>query len=137
MSEFTSVDDEEILRFIEGAKPKIYVVGTGGSGSNTVNRLATLGIEGATLIAMNTDAPHLIKTRAERKLLLGKKVTKGLGAGSDIKVGEEAAMESKDAQRAGRPFQAEEDVRHRNNNSQRQASFSGTGSAVKHGVQGF
>ncbi|MEM3883863.1 MAG: cell division protein FtsZ, partial [Methanothrix sp.] len=96
MSEFTSVDDEEILRFIEGAKPKIYVVGTGGSGSNTVNRLATLGIEGATLIAMNTDAPHLIKTRAERKLLLGKKVTKGLGAGSDIKVGEEAAMESKD-----------------------------------------
>ena len=45
---------------------------------------------------MNTDAPHLIKTRAERKLLLGKKVTKGLGAGSDIKVGEEAAMESKD-----------------------------------------
>ncbi|MCL5679748.1 MAG: cell division protein FtsZ [Candidatus Micrarchaeum sp. ARMAN-1] len=96
MSEFTSVDDEEILRFIEGAKPKIYVVGTGGSGSNTVNRLATLGIDGATLIAMNTDAPHLIKTRAERKLLLGKKVTKGLGAGSDIKVGEEAAMESKD-----------------------------------------
>ncbi len=96
MSEFTSVDDEDILRFIESAKPKIYVVGTGGSGSNTINRMAALGIEGAMLIAMNTDAPHLIKTRAERKLLLGKKVTKGLGAGSDIKVGEEAAMESKD-----------------------------------------
>ncbi|MCL4411564.1 cell division protein FtsZ, partial [Candidatus Marsarchaeota archaeon] len=82
--------------FIESAKPKIYVVGTGGSGSNTVTRLASLGLDGATLIAMNTDAPHLIKTSAERKLLLGKKVTKGLGAGSDIKVGEEAALESKE-----------------------------------------
>ncbi|MCL5099586.1 MAG: cell division protein FtsZ [Candidatus Marsarchaeota archaeon] len=91
-----SVDDEDILRFIESAKPKIYVVGTGGSGSNTVTRLASLGLDGATLIAMNTDAPHLIKTSAERKLLLGKKVTKGLGAGSDIKVGEEAALESKE-----------------------------------------
>jgi cell division protein FtsZ len=91
-----SVDDEDILRFIESAKPKIYVVGTGGSGSNTINRLAALGLDGATLIAMNTDAPHLIKTSAERKLLLGKKLTKGLGAGSDIKVGEEAALESKD-----------------------------------------
>ncbi|MCL4371937.1 cell division protein FtsZ [Candidatus Marsarchaeota archaeon] len=96
MTDFASVDDEEILRFIEGAKPKIYVVGTGGSGSNTITRLTALGIDGATLLAMNTDAPHLIKTRADRKLLLGKKVTKGLGAGSDIKVGEEAALESKE-----------------------------------------
>lgn len=47
-------------------------------------------------MAMNTDAPHLVKTKAERKLLLGKKLTKGLGAGSDIRVGEEAAVESKD-----------------------------------------
>ena len=47
-------------------------------------------------MAMNTDAPHLVKTQAERKLLLGKKLTKGLGAGSDIRVGEEAAVESKD-----------------------------------------
>jgi cell division protein FtsZ len=96
MEQTASVDDEDILRFIENAKPKIYVVGTGGSGSNTISRLSELGVDGATLIAMNTDAPHLIKTRAERKLLLGKKATKGLGAGSDIKVGEEAAIESKD-----------------------------------------
>ncbi len=91
-----SRDDEEILRFIESAKPKIYVVGTGGSGSNTITRLASIGIQGATLIAMNTDAPHLVKTKAERKLLIGKKVTRGMGAGSDIKVGEEAAVESKE-----------------------------------------
>ncbi len=91
-----SQDDEEILRFIESSRPKIYVVGTGGSGSNTVNRLAEIKVDGAVLIAMNTDAPHLVRTRAERKLLLGKKITKGLGAGSDIKIGEEAALESKD-----------------------------------------
>ncbi len=91
-----SPDDEEILRFIESAKPKIYVIGTGCSGSNTINRLSEVKVEGATLIAMNTDAPHLVKTRADRKLLLGKKITKGLGAGSDMKMGEEAATESKD-----------------------------------------
>ena len=92
-----SADDEEILRFIETAKPKIYVVGTGGSGSNTINRLSEIKVDGAILTAMNTDAPHLVKTKAERKLLLGKKITRGLGAGSDVKVGEEAALESKDA----------------------------------------
>ncbi len=91
-----SPDDEEILRFIESAKPKIYVIGTGGSGSNTITRLQSIGVQGATLIAMNTDASHLVKTKAERKLLIGKKITKGLGAGSDIRVGEEAAVESKE-----------------------------------------
>ncbi|MGI0134583.1 MAG: cell division protein FtsZ, partial [Candidatus Micrarchaeaceae archaeon] len=94
--EHLSADDEEILRFIENAKPKIYVVGTGGSGSNTMTRLFGIGVQGATLVAMNTDAAHLVKTKAERKLLLGKKLTRGLGAGSDIRVGEEAAMESKE-----------------------------------------
>jgi len=53
-------------------------------------------VQGSTLVAMNTDAAHLVKTKAERKLLLGKKMTKGLGAGSDIKVGEGAAIESKE-----------------------------------------
>lgn len=91
-----SPDDEEILRFIESAKPKIYVVGTGGSGSNTITRLSSIGVQGAVLAAMNTDAPHLVKTKAERKLLLGKRTTKGLGAGSDFRVGEEAANESKE-----------------------------------------
>jgi cell division protein FtsZ len=94
--EAMSPDDEEILRFIEGAKPKIFVVGTGGSGTNTVNRLYNVGVQGATLVSMNTDAAHLVKTKADRKLLLGKKLTKGLGAGSDIRVGEGAAIESKE-----------------------------------------
>ena len=96
MVEILNQDDEELLKFIESSKPKIYVIGTGGSGSNTINRLFNIGIQGCDLVAMNTDAPHLVRTKADRKLLLGKKLTKGLGAGSDFKIGMEAAKESKE-----------------------------------------
>ncbi len=95
-TETFSQDDEELLNFIESAKPKIYVVGAGGSGSNTITRMAELNIDGARLVAANTDAPHLAKTKATRKILLGKKITRGLGAGSDPHLGEEAANESKE-----------------------------------------
>ncbi len=91
-----SQDDEELLKFIESAKPKISIVGAGGSGSNTVTRISELNIDGTTLVAMNTDASHLAKTRSHRKILMGKKVSRGLGAGSDPKLGEESAVESKD-----------------------------------------
>ncbi|MGC8547780.1 MAG: cell division protein FtsZ [Candidatus Micrarchaeia archaeon] len=96
MTEINSPDDEDLLKFIESAKPKIYIVGAGGSGSNTLTRMSEMNIEGTTLIAANTDAHHLAMTKAHRKILLGKKTTKGLGAGSDPKIGEEAAIESKD-----------------------------------------
>lgn len=91
-----SQDDEELLRFIDNAKPKIYVVGAGGSGSNTITRMAEMNIEGAVLVAANTDAAHLAKTHSTRKILIGKKSARGLGAGSEPKVGEEAAIESKE-----------------------------------------
>jgi cell division protein FtsZ len=94
--EFLSKDDEELLKFIESSAPKICVVGTGGGGCNTLNRVFEIGVQGTTLIAMNTDAHHLVKTRADKKLLLGRNTTKGLGAGSNPTVGEEAAKESKD-----------------------------------------
>jgi cell division protein FtsZ len=94
-NEFSSPDDEELLKFIELAKPKIYVVGAGGSGSNTIARMSEMNIEGATLVAMNTDAQHLTRIKSQRKLLLGKKATRGMGAGSDPKLGEEATQESK------------------------------------------
>lgn len=87
-------EDEELIKFIEASKPKIYVIGIGGSGCNTMNRLYQLGINGATLIAANTDAAHLLKIKAQRKIILGKKTTKGLGAGSDPQLGEEAAKET-------------------------------------------
>ena len=96
MPDILSQDDEELLKFIESAKPKIYVVGAGGSGSNTATRMSELNIEGASVIAMNTDAPHLARTKSHRKVLLGKRITKGLGAGSDPKIGEESALESKE-----------------------------------------
>ena len=84
---YVSQDDEELLKFIESAKPKIYIVGAGGSGSNTITRVSELNIEGTKLIAMNTDASHLAKTRSNRKVLIGKKISRGLGAGSDPKLG--------------------------------------------------
>jgi len=93
---YVSPDDEELLKFIEASKPKIYIVGSGGSGSNTISRMSEVNIDGATLIAMNTDAQHLVRVKSQRKLLLGKKATHGLGAGSDPKLGEEATYESKE-----------------------------------------
>ncbi|MCX6777612.1 MAG: cell division protein FtsZ, partial [Candidatus Micrarchaeota archaeon] len=89
-----SKEDEELYKFLEASKPKIYVVGTGGSGCNTLNRVGELGVEGTKCIAMNTDVQHLVKIRANKKILLGKNVTKGLGAGSNPEVGEKAAQES-------------------------------------------
>jgi cell division protein FtsZ len=87
-------DDEEILRFIEESKPRIYVVGAGGSGSNTLDRLFELGINDVALVGMNTDAHHLLKVRANKKVLLGKQITKGRGAGSNPEIGMNAAKES-------------------------------------------
>lgn len=89
-----SKEDEELFKFIESSKPKIYVVGTGGSGCNTMNRMYEIGIEGVKFIAMNTDVQHLVKMRADRKILLGKQLTRGMGAGSNPSVGENAAKES-------------------------------------------
>jgi len=91
-----STEDEELLKFIEKSKPKIFVIGTGGSGCNTMNRMYEIGIEGVKFIAMNTDVQHLVKMRADKKILLGKTKTKGMGAGSNPSVGEEAAIESKE-----------------------------------------
>lgn len=89
-----SSHDQELMKFLEESMPSIYVIGTGGSGCNTINRMREVGIYGTHLIAMNTDAQHLLKTTADRKLLLGRKKTRGLGAGSNPSVGEEAALES-------------------------------------------
>ena len=89
-----SPEDQEISKFAQAAKTKIFVIGIGGSGSNTMTRMSELHIEGANLIATNTDASHLETTKAHRKILLGRTTTKGLGAGSDPVLGEEAAVES-------------------------------------------
>ena len=89
-----SKEDEDLAELLDHCAPKIIVFGTGGSGSNTINRMKDIGIAGTTLIAANTDAQHLLKVDADRKLVLGRKKTRGLGAGSNPVVGEAAAEET-------------------------------------------
>jgi len=74
---------------------RIVVLGIGGAGNNTVNRLMETGVTGAECIAINTDLRHLRTVRATQKVLIGEKVTRGLGAGGDPKVGRAAIEESR------------------------------------------
>src|SRR5450830_1860977 len=92
--------DTELEEVLKTLQTNIIVVGCGGAGSNTVTRMMEEGIEGAELIAINTDAQHLRGTIADRKILIGKERTRGLGAGSLPQIGEEAALESQEELRA-------------------------------------
>lgn len=85
--------DAELEQMLSHQKAMIKVVGCGGGGNNTINRIAEVGIVGAETVAVNTDAQDLLYTTAEKKILIGKETTKGLGAGSIPKIGEEAARE--------------------------------------------
>lgn len=76
---------------------KILVVGCGGAGNNTINRLSHIGVKGAQLIAVNTDKQHLTVVSADKKILIGYEITKGLGAGGYPEIGEKAAIEAKPA----------------------------------------
>ncbi|HIH45424.1 MAG TPA: cell division protein FtsZ, partial [Candidatus Methanoperedenaceae archaeon] len=71
--------------------PKIVVVGCGGGGNNTINRLFNIGITGAETIAINTDRVHLDNISADKKILIGKSLTRGLGAGGYPEIGRRAA----------------------------------------------
>lgn len=73
---------------------KIGIVGVGGMGSNQINKLFNANIKSADTIAMNTDAKHLNMIKAHKKLLLGKSITKGLGAGGFVEVAAKAAEAS-------------------------------------------
>jgi cell division protein FtsZ len=86
--------DEELRELIEQRQAEIKVIGTGGAGNNTISRLVEVGIEGCETLAMNTDAQDLLYAKADKKELIGKELTGGLGAGADPKVGEESAKES-------------------------------------------
>ena len=75
---------------------KIKVVGVGGSGCNAISRMRKQNIKGVELIAMNTDAQDLVKSRADIKVRIGKKLTQGLGAGMNPEIGRKSAIESKE-----------------------------------------
>ncbi|MCX6815897.1 MAG: cell division protein FtsZ [Candidatus Aenigmarchaeota archaeon] len=90
-----SPTDDQLRQLLESRKAVIKVVGCGGGGGNTISRLMQVGIVGAETIAINTDAQDLLYTDADIKILIGKEITGGLGAGADPKIGEEAAKESR------------------------------------------
>jgi cell division protein FtsZ len=86
--------DAELEELLSKQRATIKVVGCGGGGNNTINRITEVGIQGSETIGINTDAQDLLYTTADKKILIGRETTKGLGAGSDPKVGEEAAREN-------------------------------------------
>ncbi|MDD1657029.1 MAG: cell division protein FtsZ [Methanomicrobiales archaeon] len=79
-------EDEDFL-----GNPRIMVIGCGGAGNNTINRLYHMGIAGAETIAINTDKQHLDMIQAGKRVLIGKSLTKGLGAGGYPDIGKRAA----------------------------------------------
>ena len=79
------------------AGARIKVVGVGGGGSNAVNRMVQVGLEGVEFIVANTDKQALEQNAAPIKIQIGAKLTKGLGAGADPNVGREAALEDTDS----------------------------------------
>jgi cell division protein FtsZ len=93
-------NNEDLDQILAELKTEITVIGCGGGGSNTVSRMMEEGIHGAKLIAINTDAQHLIRTRADQRILVGRQRTRGLGAGSIPQIGEEAALENEQEIRA-------------------------------------
>ena len=85
------------LDFESGQLAQLKVVGVGGAGNNAVNRMIQYGIRGVEFISVNTDKQALYLSRANQKIQIGEKLTKGLGAGADPEVGRKAAEESRDA----------------------------------------
>lgn len=75
---------------------QIKVIGVGGGGNNAVNRMITAGLRGVEFIAVNTDKQALFLSKANTKIQIGDKLTKGLGAGANPDIGEKAANESRD-----------------------------------------
>lgn len=78
------------------SKIKIKVVGIGGSGSNAISRMTKSKFSGVDLIAISTDAQDLKKQKAQSKLIIGRKLTQGLGTGMNPELGERAAIEQKE-----------------------------------------
>jgi cell division protein FtsZ len=90
----TAINSETNKFAFETRKPVLKVVGVGGGGSNAVNRMIELGLEGIDFIAANTDGQALKTALAPVKIQLGPSLTRGLGAGGKPQVGESAAEES-------------------------------------------
>jgi len=91
--ESVNPEDEELRRVLAGLRCNIKILGCGGAGCNTVNRVVEEGVVGADIFALNTDAQHLLTVHSPHKILIGRRTTRGLGAGSVPQIGSEAARE--------------------------------------------
>ncbi len=80
------IGDDDLI-----GQPRIVIVGCGGAGNNTINRLFHMKVSGAETIAVNTDKQHLEMIQADKRVLIGKSLTKGLGAGGFPDIGKRAA----------------------------------------------
>ena len=87
-------EDNNNLTMMDGAAT-IKVIGVGGAGNNAVNRMLDLGIKSVEFIAVNTDRQALAKSKAQTKIQIGEKITRGLGAGANPDIGAQSAEESK------------------------------------------
>src|SRR6266436_9650535 len=75
---------------------RIRVIGVGGSGGNAVNHMVSTHVQGVDFIAVNTDAQDLHKSKAKRKIHIGKALTRGLGTGMNPELGKQAADETRE-----------------------------------------
>ncbi|MDI3544526.1 MAG: cell division protein FtsZ [Candidatus Woesearchaeota archaeon] len=89
-----AVENAKDMPDLKVGNANIKVIGCGGAGSNIVSWLYNKGVEGAEIYALNTDMQHLNMSKADRKLLIGKDLTKGLGCGGYPKIGADAAKEA-------------------------------------------
>lgn len=85
--------DRELEEIIKKQVARIKVIGVGGAGNNTISRMREVGIKGGEIVAINTDAQDLLYSNADHKILIGREISKGLGAGSNPRIGAEAARE--------------------------------------------
>lgn len=87
-------DQDRLESLAQASKPSIMAVGIGGAGCNIISWVKQEGVTGGRLISVNTDATHLSISEADRRLLIGEKICKGLGCGGYPKIGEQAMHES-------------------------------------------
>ncbi len=86
--------EEKIEKYARMAAPSVIAVGLGGAGCNVITWIKEKGVSGGKLIAVNTDATHLRICKADRRILIGEKLTRGLGSGGYPEVGEKALIET-------------------------------------------
>ncbi|HEY9668972.1 MAG TPA: cell division protein FtsZ, partial [Coleofasciculaceae cyanobacterium] len=89
-------EENKVDKIVPGSIAKIKVIGVGGGGGNAVNRMIESGVSGVEFWSINTDAQALVQNSAPRRLQMGQKLTRGLGAGGNPAIGQKAAEESRE-----------------------------------------